>query len=305
MIYTLTTNPAIDMNVNSSTMSTETVNRTSDAVYTPNGKGLNVSFTLRHYGVPSVILGFFGGFSGDYIVDGAARICPVRPVRIDGITRINLFVTTPQGEYKLPNAGAPVGRAKQEEMLELIRSLDDLACLVISGSLPPGVDPSYYDELIAVVAEKGAEFVLDISHGHLAELVEKGPLLIKPNDEELSDVFGIEIRSEGDAVRALREIGGRGARNILFTLGGEGAYFYNGEHVWHASAAKVDVLSTTCSGDASLAGFLSTWLFDRSAVESALVRAMATGGNVAMCAGLGDFGLVDKLSEDIHVRLVG
>lgn len=305
MIYTLTTNPAIDMNVNSSTMSTEMVNRTSDAVYTPNGKGLNVSFTLRHYGVPSVILGFFGGFSGDYIVDEAARICPVRPVRIDGITRINLFVTTPQGEYKLPNAGAPVGRAKQEEMLELIRSLDDLACLVISGSLPPGVDPSYYDELIAVVAEKGAEFVLDISHGHLAELVEKGPLLIKPNDEELSDVFGIEIRSEGDAVRALREIGGRGARNILLTLGGEGAYFYNGEHVWHAGAAKVDVLSTTCSGDASLAGFLSMWLFDRSAVESALVRAMATGGNVAMCAGLGDFGLVDKLSEDIHVRLVG
>lgn len=305
MIYTLTTNPAIDMNVNSSTMSTEMVNRTSDAVYTPNGKGLNVSFTLRHYGVPSVILGFFGGFSGDYIVDEAARICQVRPVRIDGITRINLFVTTPQGEYKLPNAGAPVGRAKQEEMLELIRSLDDLACLVISGSLPPGVDPSYYDELIAVVAEKGAEFVLDISHGHLAELVEKGPLLIKPNDEELSDVFGIEIRSEGDAVRALREIGGRGARNILLTLGGEGAYFYNGEHVWHAGAAKVDVLSTTCSGDASLAGFLSMWLFDRSAVESALVRAMATGGNVAMCAGLGDFGLVDKLSEDIHVRLVG
>ena len=175
MIYTLTTNPAIDMNVNSSTMSTKMVNRTSDAVYTPNGKGLNVSFTLHHYGAPSVILGFFGGFSGDYIVSEASKICPVRPVRIGGITRINLFVTTPQGEYKLPNAGAEVGRAKQDEMLELIRGLDDLECLVISGSLPPGVDPSYYDELIAVAAEKGAEFVLDISHGHLAKLVEKGP----------------------------------------------------------------------------------------------------------------------------------
>lgn len=305
MIYTLTTNPAIDMNVNSSTMSTKMVNRTSDAVYTPNGKGLNVSFTLHHYGAPSVILGFFGGFSGDYIVSEASKICPVRPVRIGGITRINLFVTTPQGEYKLPNAGAEVGRAKQDEMLELIRGLDDLECLVISGSLPPGVDPSYYDELIAVAAEKGAEFVLDISHGHLAKLVEKGPLLIKPNDEELSDVFGIEIRNEGEAVCALREIGGRGAKNILLTLGGEGAYFYNGEHIWHASAAKVDVLSTTCSGDAALAGLLSVWLSDRTAVEGALTRAMATGGNVAMCAGLGDFGLVDELSKDIQVRLVG
>ena len=87
MIYTLTTNPAIDMNITSDTISTEHVNRTRDAVYTPNGKGLNVSFTLKHYGTDSKILGFFGGFSGDYIVREAARVCPVMPVQIDGITR--------------------------------------------------------------------------------------------------------------------------------------------------------------------------------------------------------------------------
>lgn len=68
MIYTLTTNPAIDMNITSDTISTEHVNRTRDAAYTPNGKGLNASFTLKHYGIDSKILGFFGGFSGDYIV---------------------------------------------------------------------------------------------------------------------------------------------------------------------------------------------------------------------------------------------
>ena len=122
------------MNITSDTISTEHVNRTRDAVYTPNGKGLNVSFTLKHYGIDSKILGFFGGFSGDYIVREADKICPVKPVQIDGITRVNVFLTTPEGEYKFPNAGAEVNRSKQEEMLSLIRGLDDLECLVVSGS---------------------------------------------------------------------------------------------------------------------------------------------------------------------------
>lgn len=304
MIYTLTTNPAIDMNTTSDTISTEHVNRTRDAVYTPNGKGLNVSFTLKHYGIDSKILGFFGGFSGDYIVREAARVCPVMPVQIDGITRVNVFLTTPEGEYKFPNAGAEVNPAKQEEMLKLIRGLDDLECLVVSGSLPTGIGPAYYDELIDVVREKGAEFVLDISHPHLRQLVEKGPLLIKPNDEEVAAIFGVDVKSEEDIVSALHTIHDAGAKNILLTLGGEGAYFFNGEHVWHANAAKVDVLSTACAGDATLASFLSLWLADRTQVEPALTRAMATGANVAMSAGLGDFALVDQLAQSICVEVV-
>lgn len=304
MIYTLTTNPAIDMNITSDTISTEHVNRTRDAVYTPNGKGLNVSFTLKHYGVDSTILGFFGGFSGDYIVREADKICPVKPIQIDGITRVNVFLTTPEGEYKFPNAGAEVNRPKQEEMLSLLRGLDDLECLVISGSLPTGIVPSYYDELIEVVREKGAEFVLDISHKHLRELVEKEPLLIKPNDEEVAAIFGVDVKSEEDIISALHTIHGAGAKNILLTLGGEGAYFFNGEHVWHANAAKVDMLSTACAGDATLASFLSVWLANRKLVEPALMRAMATGANVAMSAGLGDFALVDQLAQSIRVEVV-
>ena len=304
MIYTLTTNPAIDMNVTTDTMIPEKVNRTRDAVFTPNGKGLNVSFTLSHYGVPSIILGFFGGFSGDYIVREASKVCPVKAVEADGITRVNVFITTPEGEYKLPNAGAPVHRAAQEKMLEVIRQADDLECLVVSGSLSPEMDSSYYDELVDVVRAKGAELVLDVSDRHLANLVERGPLLIKPNDEEVAEIFGVDVSDESDIVSALHAIHDRGAKNILLTLGGEGAYFFDGAHVWRASAAKVDVLSTTCAGDATLASFLSVWLSDRADVEGALRRAMATGGNVAMCAGLGDFALVDQISKTIDVETI-
>mgnify|MGYP000217164744 FL=1 len=92
MIYTLTANPAIDYNVASDGLEPNTVTRTRDAVYTPNGKGLNVSFTLDHYGVPTTILGFFAGFSGRFIVEGAEELgVPVRPVWTEGITRVNVF----------------------------------------------------------------------------------------------------------------------------------------------------------------------------------------------------------------------
>lgn len=302
MIYTLTTNPAVDMNISSDVLSHDHINRTRDAVYTPNGKGLNVSFTLKHYGIPSTILGFFGGFSGDYIVREAGRVCPVMPVEIDGITRVNVFLSTPEGEYTMPNDGAPVPRAKQEEMLEMLRGLDDLSCLVVSGSLSPEIEPSFYDEVADIVSEKSAELILDISHPHLSDLVERKPLLIKPNDDELAGIFGETIESDEDALSALEHVHARGAQNILLTLGGKGALFSNGEHVWRASAASIGaILSTACAGDATLASFLSIWLTDREAVEPALKRAMATGANVTMCAGLGDFALVDELMQTVSV----
>lgn len=305
MIYTLTPNPAIDMNVLADSVRPNRVSRTRDAVYTPNGKGLNVSFTLQHYGVEAPILGFFGGFSGRYIVDGArAKGCEVHPVEVDGITRINMFVTCDEGEYKFPNAGCPVPRPQQLQMLDLVSTLPDLDCLVVSGSLSPQIEPTFYDELTERVHARGAEIVLDMSHKHLADLVELHPLLIKPNDEEVAEIFGVDVASQRDILHALHVICERGCKNVLLTLGGEGAYFTNGEGVWHANAAKVKMYSSACAGDATLASFLSLWFFDREGVEAALVRAMATGANVAASAGLGDFALVDELSQQIHVEKV-
>ena len=308
MIYTLTTNPAIDLNVSAASVVPNTVSRTTGAVYTPNGKGLNVSFTLKHYGVEAPILGFFGGFTGAYIVDGAReKGCCVHPVWVDGTTRVNTFISLTDGsgdEYKFPNDGCEVGPDAQAQMLELIGQLEDLSCLVVSGSLSKGMDGSFYDELIDVLEARGAEFVLDISHPHLAELIERRPLLIKPNDDELCEIFGLGVENEQEAVASLRELISRGAKSVLLTMGGKGAYFCDGEGVWRTSAPKIEFLSSLCAGDATLAAFLSLWYGDRSAVEPALKRAMATGGNVAASFGLGDFAQVPELERTIEVERI-
>lgn len=309
MIYTLTPNPAIDYNISCDGLQPNTVTRTRDAVYTPNGKGLNVSFTLDHYGVDTTILGFFAGFSGRYIVEGARELgVDVKPVWTEGITRVNVFLNAgPDTEYNMVNAGAAITAADEDAMFDLIDRLDDLDCLVISGSLPPNASEGFLRTAIERVRAKGSRFVLDISSPQLAELLELEPLLIKPNDDELRDIFGIEVVAGDDesASAAMGELHARGAQNVLLTLGGAGAYFSNGEHLWFANRTfDVEVRSTVCAGDSSLAAFLSVWFSDRDRVEDALRRSMATGANVVECAGLGDFAHVEEYEKGIDIRPV-
>lgn len=310
MIYTLTPNPAIDYNISCDGLESNTVTRTRDAVYTPNGKGLNVSFTLNHYGTSTAILGFFAGFSGRYIVDGARELgVDVLPVWTEGITRVNVFLNAGVGtEYNMVNAGAAITLEDERAMFDLVEGLDDLDCLVISGSLPPNASEGFLRGVIERVRARGGQFVLDISSPQLAELLELKPLLIKPNDDELRDIFGIDVHAGDDSsvAAAMADLHARGAQNVLLTLGGDGAYFSNGEHLWFANRTfDVQVRSTVCAGDSSLAAFLSVWFAERDRVEDALRRSMATGANVVECAGLGDFAHVSEYEKGIEVRLVG
>ena len=170
MIYTLTANPAIDYNVSCDGLAPNTVTRTRNAVYTPNGKGLNVSFTLDHFGIPTAILGFFAGFSGRFIVEGAReRGVEVHPVWTEGITRVNVFLNAGDDtEYNMVNAGAAIDAADEQAMFDLIDGLEELDCLVISGSLPPNASEGFLRGVIERVRARGAEFVLDISSPQLA-----------------------------------------------------------------------------------------------------------------------------------------
>ena len=156
MIYTLTANPAIDYNIACDGLSANTVTRTRNAVYTPNGKGLNVSFTLDHYGVDTTILGFFAGFSGEFIVKGAEALgVPVKPVWTDGITRVNVFLNAgPDTEYNMVNAGAAINAANEQEMFDLIDSLDDMTWSSVARC-PPTLPRASWPRSCAVSRPRG------------------------------------------------------------------------------------------------------------------------------------------------------
>ena len=290
------------MNLTTQALRLNAVNRARDAVYTPNGKGLNVSFTLTHFGVENGILGFFGDFSGDYIVSQCRAMGQtILPVPIAGTTRINVFVSCEGEECNLVCSGPFVSPAEQEALLAQLRQLPDLECLTINGSSCQGLMPDFYERVLDICKERGVPVVLDISSPAIKDLLPYQPLLIKPNDDELRENFGLGASSPEEvraSMNALREMG---AANVLLTMGAKGSYFYNGESLYFCSAVPVKQKSSACAGDGFLAAFLSLWLEHPEQPEQALIRAAATGANVAECDGLGDFARVAEYEKRVTV----
>lgn len=295
MIYTMTLNTAIDMNISCNPITPSVVNRAQHTEYCPNGKGVNVARVLGHYNQPAHIMGIFGGFTGRYIVDELLKEkLKVIPVWVDQPTRINIFINDGEHEYKLLNQGNHVNDDCKLLVLHHLDGLNEGDQLVISGSLPPGIESRFYDEILTACRERGCEVILDISHPVLKELIKQGPLLIKPNDDELADIFGLEVETRQQVREAMTILHQSGARNVLLTMGAKGLYFSDGTDIWFCTAPEIELVSSACAGDAALGAFLSVWLRGGD-VSKALRLASATGADVAASAGLGTFSRVEQL----------
>jgi len=302
VIYTLTLNTAIDMNIFSDPIRPGVVNRTHHTEYCPNGKGVNVALVLNHFQQPAHILGIFGGFTGRYIVEELrTRKLSVTPAWVDEPTRINIFINDGEQEYKLVNPGSFINDECKQQIINELTNLTNAEYLVISGSLPQGIESNFYAEIMTLCQKKNIAVILDISHPALKQLLEFKPLLIKPNDEEVAAIFGLMVNSHEDARAALAELHALGAQNVLITLGARGMYFSNGTDSWFCRAPAIELVSSACAGDAALAAFLSVWLAGGE-IKRALALAAATGADVAGSAGLGKLNNIDTLLLQIQVE---
>ena len=302
MIYTLTLNTAIDMNITCDAIHPGVVNRTHRTEYCPNGKGVNVALVLHHFQKPVHILGIFGGFTGQYIVEElAARQLSVSAVWVDNPTRINVFINDGSQEYKLVNPGNRADLQCCHQIFQRLELLTAGDSLVISGSLPPGIDSDFYRNIVELCHAKQCEVILDISHPSLKQLISQRPLLIKPNDEELQEIFGLPAGNEVQMRQAMSELHTAGARNVLLTLGKRGMYFSDGETLWSCTAPSIELISSACAGDAALGAFLSIWA-EGGEVTEVLRLASATGDDVAGSAGLGTSFRINQLLGQTGAR---
>lgn len=152
MIHTLTLNTAIDMNIFCDPLQPAAVNRTRQTEYCPNGKGVNVSLVLHHYQQPTHVMGIFGGFTGRYIVEELRKQhINVTPAWVAEPTRINIFINDGSDEYKLVNPGARIDDEGKEQILHHLQCVAPGDYLVISGSLPPGIESRFYSEICGEV----------------------------------------------------------------------------------------------------------------------------------------------------------
>ncbi|MFF7354161.1 1-phosphofructokinase [Streptomyces filipinensis] len=278
MILTVTPNPSLDRTYEVQRLERGEVIRAETERMDPGGKGVNVSRAVTAAGRRTVAVLPLGGAPGALVADLLdAQGIEVAPVPIAGATRSNIALAEEDGVLTKINAPGPeLSPAEQELLLDTVREqsreADWIACC---GSLPGGLAPSWYADVVTRAHAGGARIALDTSGRPLLEALRARPDVVKPNAEELAEAVGRPLATVGDALKAAEEVRGMGARAVLASLGADGQLLVEDGGAWFATARVDTVRSNVGAGDSSLAGFLIAGGTGPGALASAVAHGAA------------------------------
>ncbi|MEU3979475.1 1-phosphofructokinase [Streptomyces sp. NPDC026672] len=281
MILTVTPNPSLDRTYEVPALDRGEVVRATGERVDPGGKGVNVSRAVAAAGRRTVAVLPLGGAPGALVAELLhAQGIEVVPVPIAGATRSNIALAEADGVLTKINAPGPLLSAgEQEALVETVRArardADWVACC---GSLPRGLAPAWYADLVARAHAAGTRIALDTSGPALLAALRERPDVVKPNAEELAEAVARPLATVGDAVKAAEELRERGARAVLASLGADGQVLVDDSGTWFGHARVPVVRSNVGAGDASLAGFLTAGGHGPDALASAVAHGAAAVG---------------------------
>ncbi|MFD7457510.1 MULTISPECIES: 1-phosphofructokinase [unclassified Streptomyces] len=278
MILTVTPNPSLDRSYEVHALRRGEVIRAETERVDPGGKGVNVSRAVAAAGRRTVAVLPLGGAPGALVADLLdAQGIEVAPVPIAGATRSNIALAESDGVLTKINAPGPqLSPAEQELLLETVREQSrDADWIACCGSLPRGLAPSWYADVVTRAHAGGARIALDTSGSALLEALRARPDVVKPNAEELAAAVGRPLATVGDALKAAEELRERGARAVLASLGADGQLLVDDAGTWFGSAHVDAVRSNVGAGDSSLAGFLIAGGSGPHALASAIAHGAA------------------------------
>lgn len=298
MIYTVTFNPAIDYIVHTGTMQVGQVNRSQGEELYFGGKGINVSFVLHELGLPSKALGFVAGFTGAAIEAGIQE----QGIATDfvhlnsGFSRINVKIKSGE-ETELNGQGPNISEAAVAELFEKLNQLQDGDVLILAGSIPNTMPADSYEKILAHLSDKKIKVVVDATKDLLLKVLPYHPFLIKPNNHELGELFGVTLHSIEEIATYAKKLQEMGAQNVLISMAGDGAILLD-EHgkVYQGRPPKGEVLNSVGAGDSMVAGFVTGYL-NTGDYEKAFELGIATGSASAFEYWLAEKEDVVKLLE--------
>ncbi len=278
MIFTVTFNPSLDYIVRVDEMRLGTINRTNYEQLLPGGKGINVSIVLGNLGHPSRALGFSAGVTGvalEKLLADAGVDADLVHVK-EGFTRINAKVKAVE-ETELNGQGP---RIAPEDVDALFSKLDVLGqddTLVISGSVPNTLPSDMYEQVMERLVGHGVRIVVDAERDLLTRVLPYRPFLVKPNNHELGDIFGVTLKTRDEVVPYARRMQEMGAQNVLVSMAGEGGVLVAADgQVYQSPAAKGTVVNSVGAGDSCVAGFLAG-LMETGSYQTAFRMGLAAG----------------------------
>lgn len=278
MIYTLTFNPSLDYIVTVPRFTCGIVNRTKEEVIFPGGKGINVSMVLKNLGFENTALGFLAGFTGDKLkslVEEKGIHAEFISVK-EGMSRINVKLRSEQ-ETEINGQGPAIGETDIQKLYERLEQLKDGDILVMAGSIPDVMPGTMYMDIMKHLRDKKLKIVVDATKDLLVNVLEYHPFLIKPNNHELGEIFGVTIQEKEDVVAYAKKLQEKGARNVLISMAGDGAVLVAEDGtVYQSGAPKGKVVNSVGAGDSMVAGFLAGYL-EHGSYEKAFRMGVCTG----------------------------
>ena len=301
MIYTVTFNPSLDYIVSVENFELGKTNRTNTELIFPGGKGINVSMVLQNLGYESMALGFMAGFTGREI----ERLLSERSVKsnfievAEGISRINVKLRSGE-ESEINGMGPAIGKKDIDKLYAQLDELENGDVLILAGSIPSVMPESMYMDIMKYLKGRDLKIVVDATKNLLVNVLEYGPFLVKPNNHELGEIFGVTISKKEEVIPYAKKLQEKGARNVLVSMAGEGALLVteNGE-VFESNPPEGKVKNSVGAGDSMVAGFLAGYLKSEN-YEEAFYMGLCTGSASAFSDNLATKGEVIELLKQFN-----
>lgn len=299
MIYTVTFNPAIDYVMHIPEMNAGMVNRSEREEIYFGGKGINVSFVLMELGIKSKALGFVAGFTGEAIEKGISD----KGIESDfvhlknGVSRINVKIKS-GSETELNGQGPEI---TDEELAEFFLKLDEIKSgdiIILAGSVPNTLPSDIYERIMEKLSDREVKAVVDATKELLMNVLKYKPYLVKPNNHELGEIFGVKFTSTEEIVEYAWKLKEMGAQNVLVSMAGDGAVLLDENGKTHiCGVCSGTVKNSVGAGDSMVAGFLAGSMEDN--YEYALKLGTAAGGATAFSEGLAQKDEIYRLMEQL------
>ena len=309
MILTVTMNPSIDISYPLETLHLDTVNRVDKVSKTAGGKGLNVTRVLAEIGDPVSATGLIGGSTGQFILDHLDQEIGKEFFEIQGETRNCIAILHEGQQTEILEKGPSVSEEEGQAFLDHYEALlPDVAVVAISGSLPAGLPLDYYSQLVERAKKAGKPVVLDCSGASLEKALATPikPTVIKPNNEELSQLLGYEVTKDLDQLKEVLQSNlFKGIDWVIVSLGADGAFAKHGDVFYKVDIPKIEVVNPVGSGDSTVAGIASA-LYHQEDDKALLTKANVLGMLNAQEATTGHINIhrYDDLYQQINVKEV-
>ena len=282
MIYTVTFNPSLDYVIQVDKLVPGEINRTTHEAVYPGGKGNNVSVILSNLGHSSKALGFTAGFTGEALENMLKEFgCDTAFIRLpEGSTRINVKINAGE-ETEINGQGPVITEEAQSALFEQLDALKKEDILVLAGSIPNTLPSDIYERILEHLQGRGIHFVVDATKELLLKVLKYHPFLIKPNNHELGEMFGVTLKTRDEIVTYAKKLQEMGAKNVLVSMAGDGAILLTEDGIiYKAKPPKGKVLNSVGAGDSMVAGFLTGYL-NTGEYEKAFRLGVVTGSATA------------------------